>query len=103
MSCAELEDIHISKLKSNYSKDDLDLYYERYSDSIRNSLDASLTKEIDMYECGDVDAFAAEVAAGMAVDGDSNDDILSERNAQMASMMIDVLRPRMMGTGATRG
>ena len=68
------------------------LNFDLYSTSIKNSLNASLTKEIDMYECGNIDAFVEEFTSGMVIDDPANDVLLTDRNIQMAAKMNDVLK-----------
>lgn len=69
--------------------DEIARNFDDYSAGIKNSLEASLTEEIDLYECGDVEALTAALAGGMFAEDDY---LLSDRNARMAGRMVDALR-----------
>jgi len=65
---------------------------EAFSQDIRDSLDLSLSNEIEMYKCGDIDAFvAANTDGAMFLDEVTNDVAITIRNQNMAKMIVEVL------------
>ena len=62
-----------------------------HADDFRAAVNASLTREIDLYECGDADAFMEGISDGMALDEEDLDFLLKDRNIQMAARMQDIL------------
>lgn len=67
--------------------------FDQLSASIENSLNASLSNEIQLYKCGDIDAFV-EAASSDALELDDMTDgsILVNRNKQMAAKMNEILQ-----------
>lgn len=65
---------------------------ESFSQDIRDSLDLSLSNEIEMYKCGDIDAFvAANTDNAMFLDEATNDAGITIRNKNMAKKIVEVL------------
>lgn len=63
-----------------------------FSQIIRDSLNLSLSKQIEMYKCGDLDAFvAANIEEAMILDEITNDELVTIRNQKMAKKIVEVL------------
>lgn len=63
-----------------------------YAQEIRNSLTASLSKSIELYKCGNIDAYIAANEDGtLAVDEFTGNNILTTRNVNMAARINEAL------------
>ena len=63
-----------------------------YAQEIRNSLTASLSKNIELYKCGNIDEFIAANEDGtLAVDEFTGNNILTTRNVNMAARINEAL------------
>jgi len=79
-------------LKPSYpSVEDVTQNADLYSASIAESLDVSFTETIDLYTCGDIDAFVTQFDAGMSAAGFDSNVLLDQRNIQMAEAINDIL------------
>ncbi|KAL9187382.1 hypothetical protein ACHAXT_001485 [Thalassiosira profunda] len=65
---------------------------DTYRQTLLASLDADLSREIELYRCGNVDVFVEEIKAGLPTDEFTNDLLLANRNEQMAEEINSVLK-----------
>ena len=66
------------------------------TESLLIGLNASLSEQIDLYKCGDIDTFSASQESSFESEFEGNSEfeqqILDERNIQMAAAMADILK-----------
>eukprot|EP00578_Thalassiosira_sp_NH16_P001750 CAMPEP_0181134872 /NCGR_PEP_ID=MMETSP1071-20121207/32320_1 /TAXON_ID=35127 /ORGANISM="Thalassiosira sp., Strain NH16" /LENGTH=495 /DNA_ID=CAMNT_0023221421 /DNA_START=42 /DNA_END=1529 /DNA_ORIENTATION=- len=87
VQCDYLEALHPAKETFLQNFDD------QISADIEASLEASLTQEIQLYKCGDIDTFVERVNSGtVALDEDTNAGSLADRNKKMAIRIDDILK-----------
>ena len=73
----------------NPSAEEIVQSWDVHSANIKESLNGSLSKDIQMYRCGDIDAWLEELNKGMTVE--MTDLLLAGRNEDMAQEMTTIL------------
>lgn len=64
----------------------------QFSATIEASLTENLSKEMQLYRCGNIDAFQTAISNGMPMDEVTNDFLLNDRNKQMAQKISNILK-----------